>query len=195
MHSIEFFDFEEGKVSEKEIQDRMNAYSVKHSDNSCVLPNDISFLKAVFNTRKDAEEYLDKMAEGRFYPELAVQYRDISGMKMGKEKEKLLRKLDEARGALCDLERRQHYCKDTTNAKLISCRKCESRLAVAYLRGNRCPVCNTDLRPESVIARRDALRQKLDDLSKEILELDRATVQKAKEGIKVKWLVRIDYHC
>lgn len=62
----------------------------------------------------------------------------------------------------------------------IGCPECGSKLYLAYIKGEKCPLCNTDLRPQSTI-------EKIKWYDKKIKEC----VNKYKEKT---WLAKIEWH-
>lgn len=56
-----------------------------------------------------------------------------------------------------------------------------SKLNLSYIRGEKCPLCGTDLRPENTI--------------KKINWYDRKASECAKKYKQEFWLTKIEYHC
>lgn len=73
---------------------------------------------------------------------------------------------------------------------LIGCSGCGSKISREHLRSDRCPVCGTDLRSETVLSRIEGYRAKIAEWEHKIAE------EKKKLGAKapVKWLVKYEYH-
>lgn len=73
-----------------------------------------------------------------------------------------------------------HSIKKRTS-KYIGCSNCGSKLSIDYLHTEKCPLCNTDLRPESTI-------EKIKWYDKKVKE--------CKEKYKEKyWVAKVEYHC
>lgn len=63
----------------------------------------------------------------------------------------------------------------------IGCPECGSKLYLGYIKGEKCPLCNTDLRPESTIEK--------------IKWYDQKTKECIKKHKQEYWLAKIEYHC
>ena len=66
-------------------------------------------------------------------------------------------------------------------SKYVGCPECGSRLNLGYIRGEKCPLCGTDLRPESSIEK--------------IKWHDKKASECAKKYKQEFWLAKIEYHC
>lgn len=63
----------------------------------------------------------------------------------------------------------------------IGCNCCKSKLTLSYLRGEKCPVCGEDLRPQSTIDKIKWYDEK---------------VKECKKKYRTKyWLAKVEYHC
>lgn len=76
-------------------------------------------------------------------------------------------------------------------SELIGCKCCGSKIARKYLKNNFCPVCHSDLRPETTLNRIAALKAKADKLHDAVLKEE---TKIAKKNGNVRWLVKIEYH-
>ena len=76
-------------------------------------------------------------------------------------------------------------------AKYIGCQKCGSKINKEYLRGERCPMCNTDLRSETTLKKIEWYGEKIDEYHSRI----EAEKRKQQNKAKIKWLVKYEYHC
>ena len=75
----------------------------------------------------------------------------------------------------------------------IGCKKCGSKIANEYLRGNYCPVCGADLRPQTSLDLLAKAQEKRKEILKKIRER-REYLEKKNGKYTVKWLVYFDYH-
>ena len=75
-------------------------------------------------------------------------------------------------------------------AAYVGCSSCGSRLNKEKLRGEKCPLCGTDLRSQSTLDRLKALRSKHLEIMSQ-LEDERC---KDKNKATIKWLVKFEYH-
>lgn len=77
-------------------------------------------------------------------------------------------------------------------SELIGCKNCGSKLARKYLDSNKCPVCGHDLRPQSLLDRIEAKKEKSRKYRKQESQLRKAFEKKLKSDLY--WLVKIEYH-
>lgn len=151
------------------------------------LPGDIRWIDHVCENEEKAREYIDSHDKG-WYDQLAVKFKkaDYSGNKQ-------LEKLGETRRnmfiKLNALENKPHF-KDAKSS-LISCKCCGSKIANKYMqRKNYCPVCQEDMRPDTVKLRIEAYKEKLAEIDKKITALK----QKLDEKGELFWLIKTEYH-
>ncbi len=84
------------------------------------------------------------------------------------------------------IEKRDSYINSHSihkrTSKYIGCPECGSKLYLGYIRGEKCPLCHTDLRPESTIEK--------------IKWYDKKAEDALKNGKQEEyWLAKIEYHC
>ncbi len=73
-----------------------------------------------------------------------------------------------------------HFIHKRTS-KYVDCPECGSKLNLSYIRGEKCPLCGTDLKPESTIEKINWYDRKADEC--------------AKKYRQEFWLAKIEYHC
>lgn len=99
---------------------------------------------------EDAVETIDRLDRG-FYDDHAVRYKDKSALKPTKQMEAIRAKCDK------NIEDRNAYAEahspQARKSEFAGCKKCGSKISLKHLRGNKCPVCGSDLRAEYVIER------------------------------------------
>lgn len=82
-------------------------------------------------------------------------------------------------------KKRDAYIKEHSihkrTSKFVGCPEYGSKLSLEHLRGEKCPLCNTDLRPQTTI-------DKIKWFDKKVIEC----AEKYKEKF---WLAKIEYHC
>ncbi len=66
----------------------------------------------------------------------------------------------------CEKYTREHSI-HTLSAKLITCTKCDSRIAKDWMQGEYCPVCGNDLRSPYIPAQIDTYNEKIAELQAE----------------------------
>ena len=136
-----------------------------------------------FANEEDAEKYIEELSAKSWYLQIAVPFYHYGDNEKLKE---LTTKLDEAKADL-DKAKKTYYSVDTVKSKYIACKHCGSKLAVSYIKSNKCPLCGEDLRPQSVQDRFKRLMAK-------VKKLEETVVTKKKKGAKIYWLVKIEYH-
>lgn len=157
------------------------------------LPYPIRWIDKTFPNIETAQQYIEEHDNG-WYDQLAVKFLDYSEVKVKETKayEKLVEKRVDAIRRMNDLEHTFHFA----NAKsaFIGCKNCGSKISSKYLRTNYCPVCNYDMRPETVQERIKKARQNAKELEKKLAEEQRKMEEKQKKSAKVRWLVKVEWH-
>lgn len=144
--------------------------------------------KPICESYEDAKQFIDAHDNG-WYDDHAVQYKDKSQLKPTRQMETLKERMNKA---IADKRAfAEEHSVQSRKADFVGCKKCGSKVAVSYLRTNRCPVCGNDLRPDYVIKRLEKYDADLDKMRKQYAELERN--QKGK--CPVKWLVKVEVHC
>jgi len=142
----------------------------------------------IFDTYQDAEEYIAKV-DKHDYDGIAVKYLDFTGVEDSK-------KITEYRAKIAELvQKKNEYIKahsvHAQKAAYIGCSCCGSKLNKDRLRGERCPLCCTDLRAASTLERIASFDTRVSEYDKKITQ-ERL---KQKKKAKIKWLVKFEYHC
>lgn len=184
------------KLDRRGIEAELNAYvaQVDYQEGASGLPQRLRWLNDVqpFATADEAEDYLEeKYGDRDKYACVAVRFCEASpdALKSDKQYMDLVAKraaLREKREKLANAV----YIK-TLKAKIVTCKECGCGIPTARWNYNHCPVCRTDLRPESVmksLSKDWATINLLDDL------IAKRQGVIAKKGKKVCWLVRFGYH-
>lgn len=183
MHNIEYEVFD-GNKSTRAISDSV-LNTIAHSGDGYGTRS-IRFLNEVCDNYDQAVELLDKKAEGQFYPGFAVRYRRRS-MEITPVVKSALEKRDKI-----DKEYRAYFDEHSVHkrkSEFIGCPECGSKLANNRFRGERCPVCGADLRPQTT-------KDKLVWYEQKRKAADEA-VRKAYNKNKVQatdWLVLYEWH-
>jgi len=184
MHNIEKFVYPLN-VDKKDAEKRINEYVARESDCGG-LYNSIRWIDAApCSDRAQAEKFIDHIDRGN-YDCVAVQY--VTSMPFTNAKLEELRAKEHERHneffKLCEAE----YPKTLTSA-MLGCKKCSSKLAIKYLKGNFCPVCKADLRPDYIMKKIDAAQKRWTEAQSRLTEYIDKHARK-----EVKWLVKIEYH-
>lgn len=154
---------------------------------------DINFgvRKSFFNSRQEAEEWIETNCNG-FYEQVAVSYYDSTHIKPSKKLSSLKDKVNKAYN---------DYSKEISilfNANMkseyYSCKGCNSKLRVSYLKTNYCPVCHNDLRSPTQLKKIERYEIKVNTLNEELKRLEKQEAEKNRNKGKPMWLVKIEYH-
>jgi len=193
MHAIEYVtvkrNCDKAKV-EAEIDHRV---SMENWEEGGGLYKGIRWLEGtVYPNVEEAERALEELDRGS-YDNLAVLFRDVRGAKetakmkkIAEQKESTMR----ARDSYAESQSVHNRKSDT-----ITCPKCKSRLALAYLRGEHCPLCNTELRSNTFVLRMEKYDDKLKELDKKYKEEKRKAEKKIEKKAEIKWRIKYEYHC
>lgn len=150
------------------------------------LPGKIIWHSPIMDSQEEAEEYIHRHDSG-WYAQLAVRFRIPT--ERSKKTAELEERLGVARGKFHVLNQKPHFA--GVKSEFIGCKNCGSRIATKYLKGNFCPVCYADMRPETVRKRLTALSENIEKAEKAYRESLQADTKKSKT---VKWLVKTEYH-
>ena len=136
---------------------------------------------------KAAEEWI-RLHDNGWYDDHAMRFFDYSDAKETKKMAGLKERGAELTNRLVEFEK-AHSVRQF-KAEYIGCQNCGSKVAKKYLRSDRCPVCGTDLRSDSVLGK---IKEYNDKIAK-AREDYRAEEEKQKSRAKVKWLVKFEFH-
>lgn len=154
----------------------------------------VQFTSLVFNDYEEAEHYL----EGTFgdYRQKAVRYYKYPKRTKTSVEQRLEEKVGKTIKTLRELEDKPHY--KGVKTKYITCAKCGSKLATDYCGKtwyNTCPVCRADVRPATVLERRDSLKKTLSDAQRDLKAETKKADEKNKSKAKLCWAVACEVHC
>lgn len=138
-------------------------------------------------TYEDAKKFI-KGKDNGWYDDHAVRFKDYTAAKKTakiEEYEKKIAELGQERNAY-----REKHSVHTFQAKYVGCAKCGSKLSKEHLRGEVCPLCGTDLRSKTTLDKMEWYADKIADYRKRI----EAEKMKQKKSVKIKWLVKYEYH-
>lgn len=189
-HNIHHATYPEN-VNKAKVQHEWDEYA-RHEDwqEGCSgLGQNIRWLNPICESEEKAYEFLGNNDRG-WYDQLAVRYKEYPRAKPTKEVDDLKRRLKEGRERITKINE-QAAIQNRTSAK-IGCPKCESQLALKYLRGQTCPLCGTDLRSPTNLDRLNKARQNVRDLEEKLKAAEEKEARKLKP--EIRWLVKIEYH-
>lgn len=156
------------------------------------LPSNIKWEeRKVFNSYEEAENYIESRSN-EWYLQIAVPFLDI------KIKEtatiKALKERISTYTEKKNLLETELFCKGFKSV-FYCCKHCKSKLAIKYLVNNKCPVCRTDLRSETVLKQITRYSEIIHDCNEKLKAEEIKAREKAKsKNSTKKWLVKIEYH-
>lgn len=188
MHEIRHLYFD-GNISKEEISDKCNEIAKQSGEYHHSLYNRIRFFDRVCDTYNEAIAFIENH-DRNDYDNIAVKYRETDGLTSKKletlkeQKEKIRKQYHELNSVIYT---------DTVKSKLVTCKRCGSKISTEHWHKNTCPVCREDFRSETTLNRLENLKQKY-HLLEEKIEQELASISKKNKSAKVKWLVKIEYH-
>lgn len=136
---------------------------------------------------EDAKKFIDDRDRGD-YDDHAVRYYDYSQLPETAKEKKFKDQIQELRIAKAEWIR-SHSVK-TQKAQYIGCPTCGSKLNKDRLRGESCPLCNTDLRSRYILEKIEWYDHKI-NLCYDAIAEER---KKQKKKARVMWLVKYEFH-
>lgn len=195
-HSIECYDFDV-KVDKRTIENEMNQRAREEGNYHHDLGSPIRWLPGICEDREQAYERIRSNDTG-WYDQLAVQYKAYPPAKLGESKTiaTLRERIEKEKAKYADYEK-AHSIK-TFKAEFVGCPHCGSKLKKELMKTEVCPLCRTDLRSKTTLdtlARYASNIEELEkSLKKAIAEETRKQNKKNEKAVKIKWLVKIEYH-
>lgn len=121
-----------------------------------------NLMSEIFDSYDEAENYIeDHIGDWYRKRNVVVHYRDLQSSKklsdLKTRREKELEKMQAYENA---------YGISSFSAKFVGCAECGSKLSKEHLRGNRCPVCGTDLRSKTTLDTLKRYQTKIRELAK-----------------------------
>lgn len=197
-HTCQVLTFDAAKYTKQQIQDRCDEWGNYNADLEerggclCGLGSPIQFTNLVFDSRDEADAYLDKTF-GR-YNQTAVRYKQYPPVKPSADIADLNRRIGEYDQRIAKLNA-PHYrgAKQAT----VKCKKCGSSLATAYCGTtwhNNCPVCREEMRPQSTLDKIDSYKHTVITLKDKRDKLVKERDRKRKEQPVLFWAVACEVH-
>lgn len=181
------------KESKERIYAELDEVAEQNSDDGSGLIKPIRwFDKDIQNSYEEAEAFIEKHDSG-WYDQLAVPFYQVRPEDLTTKKTTdLNRRIVDLENLYREKNSKIHYAK--VKSKTVSCKTCESKIAVAYLRSNACPVCRAELRPESVMKDLANKQAKLTELKKQLKDEEKRLAAKSIKNAKLMWLVKTEFH-
>ncbi len=142
--------------------------------------------ETIFENEEKAYDFIEKYTRDKFYYDLAVRYYEKTKSQEKKEDE-LLKKRQALVEKINEYDAK-HSIK-ALSSKLITCKECGSKVNVHHdrFRGNKCPICGTDLRASYITDKIANYNKDLKAIEKNI-----KVVLDDKELTFLKWLAERD---
>lgn len=194
MHCIHYSTYNE-KVNKNSVLADANSYANREGDYRDQI-HDIRWIDRTICDNEDAaREYIVSHDKG-WYDNIAVRFYDYSSVNVKKTKkvETLEERVKTLRSRLHTLENTP-YAQTLTSTEFVGCKHCGSKIATKYLKGNYCPVCGADMRPKTTLDRIASTKERLAETEKELNTEMSVLQKKQRDKAKVKWLVKIEFHC
>lgn len=188
-HEIMYYEYDEN-VNKKEVEADLNHVASMEGwrEGSSGLSKPITWHDNIIcEDYSSAREYIDKIDDG-WYDQIAVKYKELIPGKKTKAQIKKEEQRDDLIKELNHLDNRNFF--ENHKSKKITCKKCESNINKDYIRYNRCPVCNNDLRSKTELKKIERKNERLDQIRDQIQEMK----IKSSKKHKIKWLVKIEFH-
>lgn len=181
------------KQSKQSIFEEVDSIAENESDGGVGLGSRIRWYdNEIQNSYEEAKAFIEEHDKG-WYDQLAVPFRQAQQEGLTTKKTiDLKRRISELDKAYCEKDKKIHYA--NVKSKTISCKTCESKISVAYLRSNACPVCQGELRPESVMNDLKNKQAKLDELRHKLKEEEKRLATKSVKNANLMWLVKTEFH-
>lgn len=187
-------------VNKREVEEEMNEL-VRHEDwqeGASGLPNPIRWVDRTFNTRDEAEAYIENEDRKHWYNCMAVKYKTVKHdalrqSKQSKKEEELTAAIKAQMDNLNKIEKGASVQNRTS--EYIGCEKCGSKLKRTLLKTERCPLCGNDLRSKTNLDRMANARAKYNELIQKRDAEEKKRIESLKKTAgEIRWLVKIEYH-
>lgn len=182
--------------NKKKVEDEYNAAAriAGRAEGSSGLGKRIRWnnLATPLENREAAEKWIDDHDDG-WYDQLAVTYYDYRDVDISSAKLRDLAKRLHAEQKKAERKESELY-PATLTSEFIGCKGCGSRLKRVLLKKNVCPVCGADLRPETTLKSIRSSAEKVKKLKNEYSLCEKATKEKLKKKVSVRWLVKVEWH-
>lgn len=192
-HDIRYFEYSEN-CDKRKVEENLNNYaaSADWQEGCSGLCRPIRWLSDVCADYESAEQYIASHDSGD-YDQLAVRFKACEKMPTDKEYATLFERLRKCRDRLTTIS--NGFYADTVTSEYIGCKGCGSKLSrvhIAKMRTNRCPLCGKDMRSETTLSRIEAAQKAVKEA--EVALREKKLKLKKKSTCEIRWLVKIEYH-
>lgn len=148
------------------------------------------------NNYQEAYDYIEYHTKNSINYDMAVRFYDTDDLHPTEKEEQLKEKIQ-----IKNQKLKEYIIKNkltTKKSAFFGCPTCGSKIARQYFEKHKlpehvivnCPVCETDLRSQTILKRIKQFEEKLIDLNKELVF---ETCKRIK-SYPIKWLVKIEVH-
>lgn len=176
-----FLDFKEG-ISVKEIDKEIYEESYNEGYPNAVQQRTELLNVSVFDTREEAEEYINNHNFWR-KKNVGVRYKNYDSVKPSKKMLDLERRIAETEQKIISYGKAHSI--STFKAEFVSCPNCKSKFKRDLLKNDYCPLCRTDMRSNTTLSTIKNYESKVKELKKQYKEEQK----KLKEKATTNWLV------
>ena len=170
-HNIHYAICEDTENARKNCEAYWNECAAKEDcqEGCSGLSQSIRWLKHTpFDTEEAAREYIEKNDKG-WYDQLAVRFFQYPSIVVSKTYKVLEERAKRLQARYEELRTKVHY--EDTKSAFITCRNCQSKLAII-----------------------ETARKNAEKAKKDLIAEERKLQEKQKKQSIVKWLVKIEYH-
>lgn len=189
MHQIQFQTFDYNESKEK-MYSECNSVAVADGDYHSSIAK-FSYYDKQFNSEEEAIEFIEKI-DKHWYQSIAVSYRHQYDFKPSKALSKLYERKAKAYNEYHTLYNAFHFANHKSST--VGCSNCGSKLSLAYLTTNTCPLCHFDLRPKTTQIKISKLKDNFDKLREECKAKEHEERAKSIKKAKLYWLCKYEYH-
>lgn len=195
MHNIRFSTYPED-VNKESVQDEWDQYATieGRGKGSYGLSGKIKWHEEIICDNYDEAVKTINEIDNCWYDQIEVKFIDNSEKPIPSSLKSKMDRLQNEKKKYLDLFKKQHYTSENTKSKFLSCKKCNSKIAVSYLKGNHCPVCGNDLRPISTLELIKKKKELINSLEATINTEEAKLKEKCSSKGRIMWLVKIEYH-
>lgn len=165
------------------------------------LPANIRWIENhICDSLEDAEAYIREHDRG-WYDQLAIRYKQVDKSELkSAARNRLIKQIASYKDKAVEYDSAHSVIK--LKAEYITCPRCGSKLAKAYLgrdkgrvKANGCPVCEcSDIRAEYIVNQLKSFQDKILKWQTDLKAEEKKLAKKAADKAKIMWLVKVEYH-
>lgn len=198
-HEIRMSTYKEN-VDRKRVENSWNSTAANEDwqEGASGLSRPIRWVESagILDSYEDAERYIRTHDKGD-YDSLAVRFYHLPKLDKSKTYEVLAERAQRLQAKYYEYSDKVHY--EGVKSSFITCRSCKSTISTAYIgKGksvlNRCPICKSDLRPESTLLQIETAKKNADKAHADLQAENKKLEKKQRSKAEVLWLLKVEYH-